>query len=207
MLFLIVFLGTIGLTEQDVLMEPYAGQALGMSVGETSRITAFWGIGMLVAMFIAARIVPRMSSPLPIVMVSCTLGLLAMALVIGVSVSHSVVMLLAGVMLVGLSNGLFLISTLSLVVNMADIKTAGLFVGMWGLCQTTATGLSNIVGGAIRDVFTSPSNPISGYTAAYTVEMLMLCVAFVLLITIPRDSFATSRGQSAFAGLTDLPGA
>jgi BCD family chlorophyll transporter-like MFS transporter len=116
-------------------------------------------------------------------------------------------MLLGGVILVGLSNGLFLISTLSLVVNMADNKTAGLFVGMWGLCQTTATGLSNIVGGAIRDAFTSASNPIAGYTAAYTVVMLLLCAAFVLLLAIPRNSFATSRGQSAFTGLTDLPGA
>jgi BCD family chlorophyll transporter-like MFS transporter len=205
--FLTVFLGTIGLTEQDVLMEPYAGQVLGMTVGETSRITGFWGIGMLVAMLIAARVVPRLSSPLPVAMVSCTLGLCAMVVVIGVSVVQSVPMLLGGVMLVGLSNGLFLISTLSLVVSMADIKTAGLFVGMWGLCQTTGTGLSNIVGGAVRDAFTTPSNPVAGYVAAYTGEMLLLCVAFVLLLSIPRGSFATSRGQSAFAGLTDLPGA
>ncbi|NJM39433.1 MAG: hypothetical protein HC853_01010 [Anaerolineae bacterium] len=48
---------------------------------------------------------------------------------------------------------------------------------------------------------------MAGYVAAYTGEMLLLCVAFVLLLSIPRGSFATPRGQSAFAGLTDLPGA
>jgi BCD family chlorophyll transporter-like MFS transporter len=44
---------------QDILLEPYGGEVLGMSVSATTGLTAIWGLGMLIAFAIASRARPR----------------------------------------------------------------------------------------------------------------------------------------------------
>lgn len=46
-LFLVLFLATMGFATHDVLLEPYGGQVLGMTITQTTRLTALWGVGML----------------------------------------------------------------------------------------------------------------------------------------------------------------
>jgi BCD family chlorophyll transporter-like MFS transporter len=207
--FAILFFGTLGLTAQDILLEPYGGQVLGMSVAETTRLTALWGIGMLVAMLIAWRAIPRLDSPLLVAFAGCLVGLAGFGLITTASANKSVVMFATGTSVIGMASGLFLISTLSLIVYLADIKTAGMYVGMWGLVQTSAAGLAALAGSNLRDIVSRTTGDLArGYTTVYVVEMALIVVALGLLIALPREAFITrAKGQSAFAGLTDLPGA
>ena len=48
-LLLVVFFGTLGLSMQDILLEPYGGEILGLSVAATTNLTAVWVFGALVA--------------------------------------------------------------------------------------------------------------------------------------------------------------
>jgi BCD family chlorophyll transporter-like MFS transporter len=48
-------LGTAGFTMQEILLEPYGAQVLGLSVAETTRLTAIWAFGTLAAFALAAR--------------------------------------------------------------------------------------------------------------------------------------------------------
>lgn len=207
--FAILFFGTLGLTAQDVLLEPYGGQVLGMSVAETTRLTAMWGIGMLIAMLIAWQVIPRLDSPIPVAFAACLVGLTGFGLITMASANHSVAMFIGGTGVIGLAGGLFLISTLSLVVSLADIKTAGMYVGMWGLAQTSAAGLAALAGSNLRDVVSRITGDLArGYTTVYAVEMVLIAVTLALLIAMPREAFVTrEKGRSAFAGLTDVPGA
>ncbi len=50
--FIVVMLTVLGTLAQDVLLEPYGALALGMSVGQTARLTAIWGSGTMLAMAI-----------------------------------------------------------------------------------------------------------------------------------------------------------
>lgn len=206
--FAIVFFGTLGLTAQDILLEPYGGQVLGMSVTETTRLTAVWGIGMLIAMLIAWQVIPRLNSPLPVALVGCLVGLVGFGLITSASMSKSVAMFAGGAGVIGLASGMFLIATLSLIVHLADLKTAGMYVGMWGLVQTSAAGLGALVGSTMRDVVSrATGNLAQGYTTVYLAEMALIGVAVVLLIVMPREAFVTrTKGTSAFASLTDVPG-
>jgi MFS transporter, BCD family, chlorophyll transporter len=209
MFFAVVFFGTLGLTAQDVLLEPYGGQVLAMSVTGTTRLTAVWGAGMLLAIVIAWQLIPRMQSPLVIALAACMVGLAGFTLITFASQSVSVLVFGAGAFVVGIANGLFLITTLSLVMSLADIKTAGLYVGMWGLVQTTAAGLGSLLGSNVRDIVTQlTGSVIDGYTTVYAGEMVMLVLATALLLMVPRSAFRSrEQGESAFAGLTDIPGA
>lgn len=211
--FAVVFLGTLGLTMQDVLLEPYGGQVLGMSVSETSRLTALWGVGMLIALLIAGRVVPRLKNPMPVATAGAVLGLFGLVCVTSASATGAIPVFLLGVGVIGVANGLFLISILALVMSLADRKTAGLYVGLWGLVQTTAMGLGSVLGGAMRDTMIQTTGNVTlGYTAVYALELGLLVIASVLLLTLPRQAFSRvgadgpAARESAFVGLTDIPG-
>lgn len=206
--FATLFIGTLGLTAQDVLLEPYGGQVLGMAVSETARLTAVWGIGMLTAMLIAWRVIPRLESPLPVTLVASLLGMAGFGLISSASLSKQVLPFVAGTFTVGVASGLFLISTLSWVVGLANVKTAGLYVGMWGLVQTTASGVGALGGSNLRDlVIRTTGNIAQSYTTVYVAEMALLAVTLLLFVFVPRELLAArTKGRSAFAGLTEIPG-
>ena len=52
--FLIVVFTFIGTLAQDDFLEPYGALVLNMDVGSTTRLTAFWGIGVLISMLISS---------------------------------------------------------------------------------------------------------------------------------------------------------
>ena len=54
-LLVVVFLGTMAFNMQDVLLEPYGGEILGLSVSATTLLTASWAVGALVAFGLAAK--------------------------------------------------------------------------------------------------------------------------------------------------------
>jgi MFS transporter, BCD family, chlorophyll transporter len=212
--FLIVFVGTFAITGQDVLLEPYGGQILGMSVNETTRLTAVLGGGMLLAMIFAARAHRRFATPLHMAVLACGVGVIGFGLIIGTSLHQSVPLFATGAGVIGVANGLFLISTLSIVMALAETDTAGLYVGLWGLVQTTATGIGTLIGGLTRDTAMRASQSLmTGYTTFYSVELVLTIVTAVLLIVMLRmrstsqDLFQPQpQNQSVFVGLTDIPG-
>jgi BCD family chlorophyll transporter-like MFS transporter len=54
-LLVVVFLGTMAFNMQDVLLEPYGGEILGLSVSATTLLTAMWAMGALAGFALAAR--------------------------------------------------------------------------------------------------------------------------------------------------------
>jgi BCD family chlorophyll transporter-like MFS transporter len=207
--FAIVFLGTLAINGQDVLLEPYGGQVLGMSVHETTRLSALLGGGMLLAMALATWLYRRLASPLYLALLAMAVSLLGFTCIIGASAWNSVQALSAGAAVLGLANGLFLISTLSIVLTMADKNTAGLYVGVWGLVQTTAIGVGTLVGGLTRDAAMRASDNVStGYTTFYSLELALAVLTGVLLLVLLRASVPARQPQhsSVFAGLSDIPG-
>ncbi len=62
---LTVGLGTAGFSMQDVVLEPYGGEILGLPVGATTVLTALLAAGALVAFALAARMLARGAEPAP----------------------------------------------------------------------------------------------------------------------------------------------
>jgi BCD family chlorophyll transporter-like MFS transporter len=211
--FIMVFVGTFAITGQDVLLEPYGGQVLGMGVNETTRLTAVLGAGMLIAMLTAMATHRRFASPLHMALLACAAGLLGFGFVISTSLHQSVSVFAAGAGVIGFANGLFLIATLSIVMSLAETQTAGLYVGLWGLVQTTATGIGTLIGGLTRDAATQASaSVVTGYTTFYSIELALTVLTAVLLLVMLRrratssDEARAQQHSSVFVGLTDIPG-
>lgn len=183
-------LGTMAFAMQDVLLEPYGGQVLAMTVGQTTWLTAALAAGGLVGFSFASAVLARGADPARMALAGAAVGVPAFAAVIAAALNHSVPLFVVGVVLIGLGGGLFGHGTLTLTMNRAPKDQAGLALGAWGAVQATAAGVAVGLGGVLRDLVSSwtgdfaptvPTHGALGYAAVYAIEIaLLLATLFVM---------------------------
>lgn len=210
-----VALGTVGFAMQDVLLEPYGAQILGLSVSATTELTALYALGMLIAFGLASRSLSRGHDPVRIAGAGALAGTFAFAAVIFSAPIESPILFRLGTLFIGLGNGLFAVGTLTVAMLAGSKGMAGLALGAWGAVQTTATGVAVFAGGAIRDFFytlastgvlgTALESPVAAYSAVYHLEIFVLFAALVALGPLVRQP-GEAIYRSANAQLADFPG-
>ncbi|WP_179380801.1 PucC family protein [Jannaschia marina] len=215
-LLVVVFLGTLAFNMQDVLLEPYGGEILGLSVSATTLLTALWAGGALLGFGLAARGLRRGRDPHRMAARGLLAGLAAFSAVIFAAPLSSPVFFYAGAFGIGLGGGLFAVCTLTAIMAFDSHGTAGrgLALGAWGAAQATAAGLSIFAGGALRDgvnaLATSGSlgpalaSPATGYSTVYHIEIALLFATLVALGPLVRAR-SIHDGPAAPRGLADFP--
>ena len=215
----VVFIGTMAFNMQDVLLEPYGGQVLGLSVSATTLLTAVWAGGALLGFAYAARLLFKKINPYRMAGKGLMIGLIAFPVVIFAAPMESTTLFFAGAGLIGFGGGLFAISTLTSAMTMPaeGFVGRGLALGAWGASQATAAGLSIALGGTLRDWVDSLAirgtlgealaTPTTGYSFVYHSEIALLFVALVILGPLARNNRHASSNQrgSARIGLADFP--
>jgi BCD family chlorophyll transporter-like MFS transporter len=174
---LVTGIGTMAFTMEDVLLEPYGGQVLGLAVADTTKLTATLAIGGLLGFGVASRVLARGYDPLRLACIGVVMGIPAFAAVILAQPFASVWLFAAGTAVIGAGAGMFGHGTLTATMNRAPRDQVGLALGAWGASQATAAGLGIALGGAIRDIVATVSgHPATGYHAVYGLEILLLFV-------------------------------
>ncbi len=212
----VVFLGTMAFNMQDVLLEPYGGEILGLSVSATTLLTAMWAMGALVGFGLAARWLARGVDPYRMCARGILAGILAFCAVIFSAPMSSPVLFYVGAALIGFGGGLFGVATLTAAMTMPTIGNAGrgLALGAWGAAQATGAGLSIFIGGTLRDLVNHAAGngtlgealatPATGYSVVYHTEIGLLFLTLIVLGPLVRLRPITTRG-SAKLGLADFP--
>ena len=214
-----VFVGTMAFNMQDVLLEPYGGEILGLSVSATTLLTALWAVGALCGFGLAGARLAGGSNSFRLAGGGILAGIWAFSLVIFAAPMESDVLFFAGAGLIGFGSGLFAVSTLTAAMAMPATGSAGrgLALGAWGAAQATAAGVSIALGGGLRDwighIATSGgmgealNSPVTGYSFVYHAEIGLLFVTLVILGPLVRQSGSltpTEIGQRPM-GLADFP--
>ena len=148
-------LGTMAFGMQDVLLEPYGGQVLAMSVGSTTSLTATLAFGGLLGFGWASGVLSRGADPFRMAAGGALVGIPAFMAVLAAAPLGSVTMFAAGVLGIGLGGGIFSHGTLTATMNSAPKEQAGLALGAWGAVQATAAGVAVALGGVLRDVISA----------------------------------------------------
>ena len=174
---------------QDILLEPFGGEAFNMSVKATTRITSLWGTCVLLALIAAGFLESRMSKQSVAAWGGGTalfgFGLIALSGVL----AHQKIFY-GGVIILGLGTGLSTVSNLSLMLDMTTSGNVGLFIGAWGMSNAISRLLGSVLGGAVRDVVTQLlSNPVMGYVTVFGAEAAMLFGSLLLLRRIDVSAF------------------
>lgn len=212
----VVFLGTTAFNMQDVLLEPYGGEILGLSVSATTLLTAIWAAGALMGFAHAARRLTRQADPFRLAARGLLIGIAAFSAVIFAAPLDAAWLFYAGACGIGLGGGLFAVATLTAAMTMPaeGLAGRGLALGAWGAAQATAAGLSIFIGGAVRDAVQSTQlvdllGPATGYSVVYHIEIALLFATLAILgplvrLKITRSEHRNSQAQGKF-GLADLP--
>lgn len=209
-------LGTMAFNMQEIVLEPYGGEILKLSVGATSALTAMLAGGALVGFLLAGRSLATGADPLRLAAYGALAGLPAFSAVIFAAPLDAGWLFRLGALGIGFGGGLFAVGTLSAAMQMEDCGFIGLALGAWGAVQSSAAGLAMFFGGALRDVVSSLATagdlgvalaaPATGYAAVYHVEMLLLFVTLVAIGPLVGRSASTRSTPPAKFGLADLPG-
>ncbi|MHA7816067.1 MAG: BCD family MFS transporter [Pseudohaliea sp.] len=207
-LLLAVALGSAGFSMQDILLEPYGGEVLGLSVSATTGLTALFALGMLGAFAFASRQLSRGADPVRLAAYGALVGIFAFAAVIFAAPLGSADLFRFGTFAIGLGGGLFAVGTLTAAMRLGEDGQAGLALGAWGAVQATATGLAIAAGGALRDMVGHLAasgalgealvGPATGYGAVYHLEIAVLFAALVIIGPLVRGPEDEVVRQPAF---------
>ena len=184
-----VGLGTLGFSMEDVLLEPYGGQVLHLTVGSTTKLTAALAVGGLFGFGLASRVLSRGADPFRMASYGALIGVPAFAFVIMAAPTQSALLFGLGTLLIGFGAGLFGHGTLTATMQSAPASQAGLALGAWGAVQATTAGLGVAFGGIARDVVAGMQvheiyGPAAGYTFVYITEVVLLFAALVAMFPL-----------------------
>ena len=182
-----VGLGTMAFTMQDVLLEPYGGEVLQLSVSHTTYLTATLALGGLIGFGTASRVLGRGGDPYLMASWGALVGLPAFAAVIAAAPLASVPVFVLGTFLIGLGGGLFAHGTLTASMQLAPKEQVGLAMGAWGAVQATAAGLAMALGGAMRELLSGPLGSQNSYTSVYALELLLLVLTLLAMAPLARN--------------------
>lgn len=212
-----IALGTAAFAMQDILLEPYGGEVLHLSVGQTTALTGWLAAGTLTGFIFAARRLAQGGDTYRIASLGALAGLAAFPCVILSAPVGSPHLFTLGAYLIGLGSGLFSVGTLTAAMGIADEAKNGVALGAWGAVQATAAGLAIAMSGGIRDsvgrlgaegvlgpAFTGAA---PAYNTVYHIEILLLFATLAALGPL------AGRGPAAAAdvidtkfGLAEFPG-
>ena len=213
---MVVALGTAAFGMQDILLEPYGAQVLGLSVSATTVLTAILAGGTLLAFFVAARWLTHGTDPHRLAAFGSLIGIVAFVLVIFAAPLESAGVFRVGTALIGFGGGLFAVGTLTAAMDLAKLGGTGLALGAWGAVQATAAGVAIAAGAALRDAVarlavTGDLGPAvaqasAGYTVVYQLEIVLLFATLAAVGPLVRTRRDVGAESGREFGLSEMPG-
>lgn len=211
-----VALGAAAFSMQDILLEPYGGEILQLSVGATTTLTALLAGGTLLGLALAARQLSRGQDPHRLAGFGGVIGVFAFSAIIFSAPMDSALLFRIGTALIGFGGGLFAVGTMTAAMALARNGNSGMAVGAWGAVHATATGVAIALGGALRDFVggmaqdgalgSALMHPAVGYSVVYHLEILLLFAALVAIGPLVRPFGAPQEEPEGKFGMAEIPG-
>ena len=183
--------GTMAFSMEDVLLEPYGGQVLGLAVGDTTKLTAALAVGGLLGFALASHVLGRGADALRLAGGGALVGIPAFLAVILAAPLASPWLFGAGTLLIGFGAGLFGHGTLTATMKLAPRGQTGLALGAWGAVQASAAGLAIALGGVLRDLVAGLAPPdrfgaATGYDCVYGLDIVLLLATLIAMAPLVR---------------------
>ncbi len=188
---------TISLFMQEPVLEPYGSQVFGMTLSETTKLNAFWGMGTLIGLSATGfLVVPRLGKQ-NTTKIGCLLVAVCFGLIILSGLTQIQELLKIALLLFGLASGITTTGAISLMLDLTAVETAGTFIGAWGLAQAMARGIATVTGGAVltlgKQIFT---NLVLAYGLVFGLEAIGMLLAVWFLNRVNVAEFRTNAKQA-----------
>ena len=214
--FLALAIGTAAFSMQDVILEPYGGQILAMTVSETTLLTTFSSSGAFLAFGFAAWVLNKNVNASRLAAVGALIGVIGFSLIVFAEPTNLIFLFILGVFFIGFGGGLFSICCLVQAMKLDTGGFSGLVIGAWGGVQAIAMGVGIALGGILRDfteffliesqIANFPLDPsFAGYLMVYHVEILLLFLVLVVIGPLVSNAEGFSEPDQKKFGLASFP--
>ena len=190
---------------QDLILEPFAGLAFGMTPAQSTAASGVHQTGLLVGMLVTAALAPRFWTSARWASVGCVISALFFVLLAASPLLGSTLALKATLLGLGFGNGTFTIgalaSMMALTTHTADGR-AGLRMGVFGAAQAVAMGLGNFLGAIGSDVARAVlGSSTGGYVTVFAVEAVLFAAAawFALQATARTETRVAPQDEADVA--------
>jgi BCD family chlorophyll transporter-like MFS transporter len=190
-LFFFVYLVILlaALLGQDILLEPFAGEAFDLTVQQTTRITSIWGVCVLVALLAAGAMEGRLAKR-SVAQIGGWGALSGFVLITLSGILSNNGVFYFGVVLLGLGTGLSTVSNLSLMLDMTTADKVGLFIGAWGMANALSRLIGSVLSGAVRDLVARlTQQPVISYAVVFGILAVMMLISLIMLRRINVQAF------------------
>jgi MFS transporter, BCD family, chlorophyll transporter len=180
-----VFMSMLAYSAQDLILEPFAGAVHGFTPGQTTQLSGWHHMGVLVGMLAVAaagsrRVGGRWGSVQTWMVGGCLVSALATLGLVS-SAMAELWPLKANVVFLGVANGAFSIAAIATMMRLAAESgpgREGIRMGLWGAAQAAAFGLGGLLGTAASDV----AHALLGeqrmaYAAVFGMQALLFAVS------------------------------
>ncbi len=174
-------LGTMAFTMEDILLEPFGGEILGLTVAQTTYLTAVLAMGGLIGFGWASRVLSQGADPFKMASLGAMVGIPAFIAVIVSAPQASALLFATGVLFIGFGAGLFGHGTLTATMNSAPPGQAGLALGAWGAVQASTAGAAMALGGILRDLSAQFTDSATAYSIVYSLEVVLLVMTVIIM--------------------------
>lgn len=181
--FALVMLVIVGTLAQDILLEPYGGLVLGMTPGETTRLTGLWGVGTVLAMLAAGLGLIQRYGYMTVLRGGLGITIVVFGGLIGAGFLQQPILFQGLVFILGLGTGLAAAGLLTAVVEQTTAARAGTLMGVWGVAHESGEALGGLLGGGVVDLvrLLSGGNSWLAYSTVFALEAGLLLVALLLM--------------------------
>jgi BCD family chlorophyll transporter-like MFS transporter len=181
-----VFISMLAYSAADLILEPFAGEVFGLSIGQSTALAgqqnAGTALGMVLVGLMGSLFAGRALGSLRGWRVAgCIASALMLALLAGARPGFP---LGAGFFLLGVGNGAFAAAAIASMMQLAGREgeeRAGMRMGLWGAAQAIAFGLGGLAGTVLCDIGRAVTGEASiAYSMVFIVEALLFIVSAVL---------------------------
>lgn len=202
--FLLLALGSVSAFAQDAILEPFGGDVFGLSVGETTRFNAFWGLGVLLSM-VVTTVLTRKRAPheqTPTARLGLLLSALPMGLIGLAGIFKLSMLLVPAIFLFGVGFGVYTVGAIGLLMAMTTDRHAGAYLGLWTVAQLVFRGVGVALGGILRDLaLWITRTPHLAYSSVFILSAVGLLVCISILARVDAPGFAAGRKPAAASAL------
>jgi BCD family chlorophyll transporter-like MFS transporter len=166
---------------QDLILEPFAGAVHGFTPGQTTQLSGWHHMGVLIGMLAVAGagsrwVAGRLGSVQGWMVGGCLVSALATVGLVSSAMAEAWP-LKANVVFLGVANGAFSIAAIATMMRLAGDGGAGregTRMGLWGAAQAAAFGLGGLLGTAASDLAHALlGEQRTAYAAVFGMQALM----------------------------------
>ncbi len=203
-----VFVSMLGYSAQELVLEPFAGAVLGLTPGDSAKLTGVQHGGALIGMIVVALAGSvfargRFGSMRTWTIAGCFGSAAGLVAVACAGFVGSAWPLQPSIFFLGAANGAFAVSAIGSMMGLAgDGKGSreGLRMGLWGAAQAVAFALGGLVATIASDLSRYfLGSPAAAYAVVFAGEAVLFLIAAKLAVGVFASHAAPLKGSLATA--------